>query len=101
MSGSLRRILALLLCLCALLSPAAAEKDSGDPLASFTLHHGDRNSPKIAITVDDCYKTAREWILMRWSVKLSADCAWKKQSFSLKAALKDIPRKKEAGIGKY
>ena len=62
MSGSLKRILALLLCLCALLSAAAAEKDSGDPLASFVLHHGDRNTPKVAITVDDCYKTAKEWI---------------------------------------
>ena len=62
MSGRLKRILALLLCLCALLPAAAAEKDEGDPLASFVLHHGDRSSPKIAVTVDDCYKTAKEWI---------------------------------------
>ena len=57
----IRKITALLLCGLMFLSCAAAE-NSEDPLGSFILHHGDRNSNKIAITVDDCYKTAREWI---------------------------------------
>ena len=43
------------------MSGAAAE-GAEDPLDTFILHHGDRNSSKIAITVDDCYKTATEWI---------------------------------------
>ena len=62
--GRLRKGMALLLCMCALaaVSCAAAEGD-GDPLAPFVLHHGDRNSRKIAITVDDCYESAVEWIL--------------------------------------
>lgn len=60
---SLKRILALVLCLCALVPAALAAEDAAeDPLGTFILHHGDRNSNKIAITVDDCYKTAREWI---------------------------------------
>ena len=62
MSAYLKKALALLLCLCALAVPAAAEKDSDDPLGSFILHHGDRSVNKIAITVDDCYRTATEWI---------------------------------------
>lgn len=57
----LRRILALCLCLCALAASAAAE-DGGNVPDSFVLHHGDRSSPKIAITVDDCYQSATEWI---------------------------------------
>ena len=60
MSGRLRKGLALLLCLCALAGTACA--DEGSPLSSFTLKHGSRDSKKIAITVDDCYKTATEWI---------------------------------------
>lgn len=60
----LRRMLALLLCLCALTAVfSAAAKGDEDPLAQFVLHHGDRNSKKIAITVDDCYESAVEWIL--------------------------------------
>ena len=59
----LRRVTAILLCLCALLRLiSAAAEESGDPLAPFILHHGDRGSKKIAITVDDCYKTARDWV---------------------------------------
>ena len=55
--------LAWLLCLCLLLAAAcAAAEESGDPLGSFVLHHGDRSVNKIAITVDDCYKSATEWI---------------------------------------
>ena len=60
---SLKRILALALCLCVLMPAAlAAEENAEDPLEPFILHHGDRNRSKIAITVDDCYKTATEWI---------------------------------------
>ena len=55
----LKRGLALLLCLCVLVSFACAEDD---PLGTFTLKHGSRESKRVAITVDDCYKTAREWI---------------------------------------
>ena len=59
----LKKGLALLLCLCSLLAAfcAAAER-SEDPLAPFILHSGDRGVNKIAITVDDCYKSATEWI---------------------------------------
>ena len=60
MSGKLKKVLALLLCLCAL--PVTACADEGSPLDSFTLKHGSRDSKKVAITVDDCYKTATEWI---------------------------------------
>ena len=58
----LKRGLALLLCLCALLPAAAWAEGSAELLENFTLRHGDRNSNKIAITVDDCYKNRREWI---------------------------------------
>ena len=59
----LKRALALILCLCALLSFCGSSAE-GNPelLESFVLRYGDRNSRKIAITVDDCYKTAIEWI---------------------------------------
>ena len=60
MSRWLKKRLALLLCLCAL--AAAASADESSPLDSFTLKHGSRDSKKVAITVDDCYKTATEWI---------------------------------------
>ena len=59
----LKRSMALLLCLCALLAAAcAAAEGNRDPLDDFILHHGDRNVSRIAITVDDCYKSATEWI---------------------------------------
>ena len=59
----LKKGAALILCLCVLLSLAVAGAE-GNPelLYDFVLRHGDRNSPKIAITVDDCYKNRREWI---------------------------------------
>ena len=66
MMERMKRVLALLLCACLLLPAAfaAAEGAEGNPelLKEFILHHGDRNSKKIAITVDDCYKSATEWI---------------------------------------
>ena len=55
------RMLVLLLCLL-LAAGAAAGEESPNVPEDFVLRHGDRNSPKIAITVDDCYKSAREWI---------------------------------------
>ena len=63
----LKKILALVLCLCALLPAACAEnaedtESTEQLLEKFVLHHGDRGSSKIAITVDDCYKNRREWI---------------------------------------
>ena len=59
----LKRVLALALCLCVLL-PLACAGAEGNPelLQTFVLRYGDRNSRKIAITVDDCYKSAVEWI---------------------------------------
>ena len=69
----LKKALALILCLCALVSFAFAE-ESAEPAApardaeteellkDFTLKHGSRASKRVAITVDDCYKTAAEWI---------------------------------------
>ncbi|MBQ6515293.1 MAG: polysaccharide deacetylase family protein [Clostridia bacterium] len=55
----LKRVLALILCLCALVSFAWAEETG---LETFAVKHGSRESKKVAITVDDCYKTATEWI---------------------------------------
>lgn len=40
---------------------AGAEKTE-DVLEPFVLRHGDRSVPKVAITVDDCYQSATEWI---------------------------------------
>ena len=54
-----KRVLALILCLCALVSFAWAEETG---LETFAVKHGSRESKKVAITVDDCYKTATEWI---------------------------------------
>ena len=60
----LKRSLAFLLCLL-LLAPAACAAEGGNEelLSEFILHHGDRSSNKIAITVDDCYKSATKFIL--------------------------------------
>lgn len=63
MNGRLKRTCALLLCLGLLLGGMNAMAEGNEEILSqFVLHHGDRNVPKIAITVDDCYKTATEWI---------------------------------------
>ena len=63
MSGSLKKILALLLCLCALLPYACAgEESNAELLEHFVLHHADRSVSKIAITVDDCYRSSTEFI---------------------------------------
>ena len=61
MSGWLKKCLALLLCLCAITGYACAESNE-ELLQEFVLNHGDRNIKKVAITVDDCYKSATEWI---------------------------------------
>ena len=68
----LKRILALALCLCLLVPLACAEESAEEApardaeteelLKEFTLKHGSRSSKKIALTVDDCYKSATEWI---------------------------------------
>ena len=57
----MKRVLALVLCLCALCSFALAESNE-ELLQEFVLNHADRNVKKVAITVDDCYKTATEYI---------------------------------------
>ena len=59
MKRMLSGLLALILLLAAF---AAAAETSEDVLEPFVLRHGDRNVPKIAITVDDCYQSATEWI---------------------------------------
>jgi len=61
MKRRLTGVFALVFCLC-LLIPAGRAEDGEDPLSQFVIRHGDRNSNKIAITVDDCYKTATEFI---------------------------------------
>jgi len=69
----LKRVLALILCLCLLVPFACAEEaaEAGEPvrdaeteeiLKTFMLKHGSRAAKRVAITVDDCYKTAAEWI---------------------------------------
>ena len=71
-----KKWLALLFCLCLLLPAAAlaedaeeaeeteetAAADEEDYMADFTLVHGDRNSPKIAITVDDCWASSVKYL---------------------------------------
>ena len=63
MMERMKKVFALLLCL-GLLSGCICDAAAGDddPLSKFMIHHGSRDSKKIAITVDDCYKTATEWI---------------------------------------
>ncbi len=65
MKGNGKRMMALLLCLCALLPGIAAAESAGTAalLEEFTLRHGDRNVKKVAITIDDCYKNRRDYIL--------------------------------------
>ena len=64
MNKILKSFVALLCCLCILLPHVyACAEGNEELLEEFVLHHGDRNSKKIALTVDDCYKTAVEWIL--------------------------------------
>lgn len=46
----MRKLISLLLCLLFAVSAARAE-------SAFTVRHGDRESAKIAITIDDCYDT--------------------------------------------
>ena len=67
-TGMMKRLLCLLLALCCL-GPvwAAAEEEENrgneELLTEFVLRHADRGSNKIAITVDDCYRSATEYIL--------------------------------------
>ena len=59
----LKKSLAWLLVLCAALAAAWAGAEGNEELlGDFILHHGDRGVNKIAITVDDCYSSATEWI---------------------------------------
>lgn len=44
----IKRFLGMLLCLLLAVSTAAAE-------SGFTVRHGDREQPRVAITIDDCY----------------------------------------------
>ena len=57
-----KRILALCLCLCALL-PFAAACAEGDAPEDFVLEHGSREKKMVALTVDDCYYNRRERIV--------------------------------------
>ena len=59
--GTSAKCLALFLCLLFLLSASAAEQSAGDPLASFSVRHGSRDSKKIAITMDDIYEPEYVW----------------------------------------
>ena len=61
MKRTVKKILALALCLCTLVSFAGAEGDS-NLLESFTLKHGSRETRKVAFTIDDCYKTRVKFI---------------------------------------
>ena len=59
----LKKCLAALLCACLLIPGlCCAEGGTEDLLAEFVVHHGNRESKKIAITVDDCYKSAADYI---------------------------------------
>ena len=55
----MKRLAAVLLCLCLLYGAAAAE-GAEDLLKDFMLFHGSRDSRKIAITMDDVNE--REWV---------------------------------------
>ena len=57
-----KRMLALCLCLCALL-PFAAACAEGDAPEDFVLEHGSREKKMVALTVDDCYYNRRERIV--------------------------------------
>ena len=56
-------LLAFLVFLSACLSASCEKSSTSELLEDFRLTHGDRSSPKIAITVDDCYKSAREFVV--------------------------------------
>ena len=57
-----KRMLALCLCLCALL-PLASACAEGDVPENFILEHGSREKKMVALTVDDCYYNRRERIV--------------------------------------
>ena len=70
----LKRMLALVLCLCALASFACAEEpaeaavperdaETEKLLEDFTLKHGSRERKMVAFTVDDCYQERRQFIV--------------------------------------
>ena len=68
--------LALAVLLASLLTGQAAMEDAQDTeqlLQRFELRHGDRNTKKIAITVDDCYKNRRENICLDVELCLKYD----------------------------
>lgn len=59
----LKRGIILVLCLCLLPAAVGAEEGNQEILEKyFSLRYGDRNVSRIAITVDDCYKSAAQWI---------------------------------------
>ena len=59
----LKKTLAMLLVLCALLPAMSGAEGNEALLQDFVLKHGDRNEKKIAITVDDCYVSRRDNIV--------------------------------------
>ncbi len=67
MKTTWKRVCAWILCVICLtgacISAAGEEETLETILQDFKLSHGDRNSKKIAITVDDCYKSAKEFVV--------------------------------------
>ena len=60
----MKRMISILLALIFLFGAFEAGAETNEELmaSSFVLRHADRSIPKVAITVDDCYQSATEWI---------------------------------------
>ena len=60
----MKRMISILLALLFLFGAFGAGAETNEELmaSSFVLRHADRSIPKVAITVDDCYQSATEWI---------------------------------------
>jgi len=60
----MKRMISIVLALLFLFGAVGAGAETNEELmaSSFVLRHADRSIPKVAITVDDCYQSATEWI---------------------------------------
>ena len=60
----MKRMISILLALLFLFGAFGAGAETNEELmaSSFVLRHADRSIQKVAITVDDCYQSATEWI---------------------------------------